>query len=162
MRADSLSDVSGRHRRERKLPAHEQDQVDAAVSEVMAGMFHTALMTGKPLEMGENDDPRDPTLTAWIAGMRAGVERREVRACEHVIRTVQPIYVNAWDQPLTMRCYPCQAVQPKPVGDDDLRCDTCGVIDRTGLWPMQMALGAIVISIGRCDACVPEHLRQPH
>ena len=133
------------------------------MAQVLRGMFRTASHTGRPLVIGSNDDPRDPTLTAWVTGLRTAVEHHQVRFCPHLTGVnIQPMFLNAWDQPFELRCYDCQSIQPAPVGDDDIRCDTCGVLDPTGLWPMQMAIGAIVVSMGRCDDCAPEHRRGPH
>lgn len=149
--------MSGRHRRDRAA-SPVQDQHDAAVREVSETMDRVAAGMGVEVVSGSNDDPNDPTMTAFIAQVRRALERREVRQCGHT-DSPQPLFLNAWDRPYVVRCLSCNLKLPPLIGEDDLRCDTCGQVDVTGVWPAQIALGPLVISLGRCDDCTPDHVR---
>ncbi len=50
-------------------------------------------------------------------------------------------------------------LKPRLSAEEDGRCDFCGKIDPTGIWPGQMALGLVVVTLGRCDACTPPTVR---
>ncbi len=150
--------MSGRHRRGRQRPLHEQDQAEAAVREVADVMQHMADGLGVGVDQSTNDSPDDPTMTAFITELRRDVDEGRVRHCPH-LSSPQPIFINAWDRPRVVRCMNCWSASPKPDGLEDVTCDTCGRVDPTGIWPAQVAMGALVLSLGRCDDCTPEHVK---
>ncbi len=153
--------MSGRHRRKRAADPG-RDQFEAAVSEAERGMERVAASMGLTVETQGNDSPDDPTMTALITRIREDVLGLRVRACPHANGSPQPLFLYAWDEPLVMRCLPCSMATPKPTGLADVTCDICGRVDPTGIWPAQVALGHIVVNLGRCDDCIPDKQRNAH
>lgn len=113
---------------------------------------------GVDVESSPNDDPNDPTLTALVARIKEQLFTGQALSCGHT-SSPQPLFVAAWDKPLVVRCLTCSMAQPGLTGDDDVRCDVCGQVDQTGIWPAQIALGPLVVFMGRCDNCTPERIR---
>ncbi len=150
--------MSGRHRRGRQRPLHEQDQVDAAEREVSVVMDRVARSIGVEVENAPNVNPDDPTMTAFLADLREAIGGGQVRHCPHLAQP-QPVFINAWDRPWTIYCHDCWAASPKPIGLEDVTCDLCGHVDPTGIWPAQVGLGYLVVSLGRCDNCTPERIK---
>jgi hypothetical protein len=151
--------MSGRHRRERRsIPTHIRDQYEAAEREVVEVMQGVAKDIGVEMEFAPNEDPGDPTMTALIASIKEQLFTGQARSCGHTA-TPQPLFIAAWDNPLVVRCQTCSFAQPGLTGDDDVRCDSCGNVDHTGIWPAQIALGPIVVFMGRCDDCTPDRVK---
>lgn len=151
--------MAGRHRRERNLPPHLQDQADAAERDARRELMLKAIELHVPVEVGEQGS--DPNFDLVVSRLGAAAEAGDVRQCPHLGRMIQPAFVRAWDRPYTFRCDACdQAEQQHMNPVEDNTCDVCGRYDPTGIWPSQAVKGPVTIYLGRCDDCVPAHVRR--
>lgn len=145
--------MSGRHRRDR-VPLHIQDQVDAAEVETNEVLGATAARIKAPVNVHHDHDGTDPVLDAMLDQIRAVAESGQLRGCRHA-GNPQPLMIDFWRRPWVMRCGPCQIALPPVSFREDHTCDNCGTYDPTGVWPTQIALGAVMVTMGRCDNCIP-------
>lgn len=61
-----------------------------------------------------------------------------------------PASVALWDG--VARCRGCMP-SSRLIGDADRTCDRCGHLCRGVIYPVVLALGAVVVSFGLCPAC---------
>ena len=96
--------------------------------------------------------------SAWLADaigdLRARIMAGEIRTCPH-LRPGMVVVTALWapDRMVCTACLPTLTV----TGDEDRRCDRCGVIVEPGqLHPGMTCLdpsGAVLVLVGLCPAC---------
>lgn len=146
--------MSGRHRRDRSLPPHVQDQVDAASDDVerVLRLMQATRSEGGALYEQEFADGKGESQV--MLRVREQMLARQFRSCPHV-SSPQPVIVRAWDNPLVVRCPTCNTQAPLLGGEEDYRCDLCGQLepDHRRFLAAQGGLGPIMVSMGLCWNC---------
>lgn len=65
------------------------------------------------------------------------------------------MYLGWWRKPWKLLCVPCHALIARPSALEGNTCDNCGRVDPKGTCPAHLALGLVMVSLGRCDDCSP-------
>ena len=146
--------MSGRHRRDRRIPPHLQDQVEAAEAEVKRTMSTAARGMRVPVSTHHANDGSDPILDAMLKQIRTAAQDDELQHCPHD-GSPQPMFLEWWRKPWTVRCSPCNGLAARPSELEENTCANCGHVDSKGTWPIYAALGSVMVSLGRCDDCAP-------
>lgn len=147
--------MSGRRDR---IPPHLQDQVEAAEAEVKRNMNTAAREMRVPVSTHHDNDGSDPILDAMLNQVRTAVLDHKLQHCPHA-RNPQPVFLDWWRKPWTIRCGPCNALAVRPSELEDNTCDNCGHVSSNGTWPTYLALGSVMLGLGRCDDCAPAGTR---
>ena len=109
---------------------------------------------GVPMSTHLNGDGSDPVLDAMLAQVRAAVRAHELEHCPHV-GVPQPMFLDWWRKPWRVQCDPCNRSAAQAGELEDNTCDNCGHVSLDGTWPTHIALGVVMLSVGRCDNCTP-------
>lgn len=136
-----------------RTPLHMQDQVEAAEAEVQRSLWLAADALHVPVKLHVRDGS-DPVMDRMLAQLQAAVPARELWFCPHA-HVPQPLFLAWWRRPWTVLCRRCNGCAALPSELEDNTCDNCGHVDPEGTWPAHVALGGVVVSIGRCDSCAP-------
>lgn len=125
--------------------AHLRDQIGAAEREA-ADLFHLLEWeAGQTSISGPPSEWLDRLVRAAFAG----------GDCGH-LGSPAPVFIAAWGPPMT-RCRQCFAEAQRHLRGtpEDRRCDVCGAVLATTIYPFAVRGGAVTVSGGACAWCRP-------
>jgi LSD1 subclass zinc finger protein len=147
--------MSGRHRRDRQDPLHQQhvqDQVDAAAEESRQRLLSFYADSSTAPYVPVQGSPEDKIVVRVGDALQDGTGKM----CGH-LSSPQPVVVRAWDTPPVLRCHTCERALPYPGGVEEWRCDVCYSIepDHSRFYSGSASIGAITVHFGLCSTCKP-------
>lgn len=133
-----------------ELPPHVKDQVDAASRDNLA--FIKAVADASGFDSGSVKAGDDAGFDALRERVAEAIVKHRTRSCTH-LKSPQPTFIRAWDKPLRLMCARCATRAENPKGDEEFRCDICGVVERDGFQVQHAEAGPFYLAFGRCREC---------